>query len=289
MSKLFIVFCFFAVMSHAQTSETYHLIDSLTGSSIPFGLVIDKTENKGIITDENGFFNLPKSELKHIYLATSIGYDTAYFGSAPIKGFTILLSQRPQMLRGVTISSCTKTESWGFSKQKPELIGEFAFQAGDELALFMPNTSKKVGQIQKVRFYIGKEGYGTTKFRAKIYDSDTISGKPANLLNEQDIILNTKRGNRWVEFDLTEMNISIPQSGFYVSMEWLPDGKDYHVGNKDGFEANGQALGYGKSTSQFKICQKNDGVWKKVMLESNLNIPMIGADVLVPCKGSDSK
>lgn len=293
--RICIIFYFIVVISHAQSSMTFHLIDSLTGSPVPYGIVIDKTHNKGVVSDENGLFRILLSDSDHLFLATTIGYDTTHFIPSNNHSTTIFLSKSPIIQETVTIynSHPTCIDFWGSTRKRPLILGGFAFRAGSEVAVFMSNDSKKTGTIQKIRFYIGKQGYPTTKFRAKLYGVDTLDGSPANLLIQQDIILNAKEGNEWVEFDITGMNVQIPLNGFFVAMEWLPGSESYQFVPQAPNSADGQFLGSGKATPYCTTWVKGiDTAWEKLSSYGNSNTyqnAMIAADVLIFCDDTNSK
>ena len=147
----------------------------------------------------------------------------------------------------------------------------------------MPNTGDS-GIISKLRFYITKTGVPGTEFRAKLYSVDPETKGPGELLLENELIAGAKKGNEWVEFDITAYHIEIPAEGFFVAMQWLPGAQEYSLDlGKTTYTGEGQVLGLSKETPQKFWIKPFPADWIESFTVPDI-IPMIGADVLVKCK-----
>ncbi len=280
-----IFFGFFYLSDNAQNYLSFYIIDSTTGSPVPFAFIIDEGNEKGIITDEKGSFILLLSDTNHSFSVTSIGYDTVKFKFNKFSDSMIILPQRPFIMTTINVYGNTCTESFGCSRKKKK-FGEQLGGVGMEVAILMANDSHNVGVIKTIRFYIGKIGYPDTKFRAKIYSVDVTNGNPDTLLVMKDIILSADKGGKWVEADISNFNIRIPGKGFFVAMQWLPDSKFYM---RESRTAAGHSLGMTKSSACITWIKHMDRWIKRSSIGQTVdcNNAMIGADVSVVCEGGN--
>ena len=148
-----------------------------------------------------------------------------------------------------------KKQIWG-SKSKKN-FGHFYMNAGSCVALYFPNKKKKSGVIESVGFFITDKGKPNTAFRVRVLAADNKLESSKQLLQVNIITADTLNGNNWVDIDLKKYHIKIPENGFYVAMELLPENSkntfsfSYRNQNKQEIEStyNGQVLG---GTEEFK-------------------------------------
>lgn len=117
---------------------------------------------------------------------------------------------------------------------------------------FIPETS---GQLLKVKYYISKKGKQKTPFRVRIYERNPKTKLPGKDLLQQSILTSAKRGNEWVEVDLSRQQIEVDTNGFFVAIEPIYDGKKGYYSKKvDGKEE----LNYGFVS---KSCSVKEGIY----------------------------
>jgi len=120
----------------------------------------------------------------------------------------------------------------------------YQYANGKELALRILSQANK-SYIKSVSFYIGKKGIPTSPFGIRLYNVDSVTKKPTTLLINRDIITHADKGGKWYTYTFTK-RIKVPENGFFIAMEWLPDSERYleeRVKGQNGvIIANGQVL-----------------------------------------------
>ncbi len=98
-------------------------------------------------------------------------------------------------------------------------------QFGMEQAILIPNDKSKVGKIEEVSFWVGKEEqlfYNSrlTWFRIKFYSYDKEKNTPAGLLSYQDIIVKPQENEKQnLKVDVSSYHIPLPKDGVCVVIE----------------------------------------------------------------------
>lgn len=98
-------------------------------------------------------------------------------------------------------------------------------QFGMEQAILIPNDKNKVGKIEEVSFWVGKEEqlfYNSrlTWFRIKFYSYDKEKNTPAGLLSYQDIIVKPQENEKQnLKVDVSSYHIPFPKDGVCVVIE----------------------------------------------------------------------
>ena len=151
-----------------------------------------------------------------------------------------------------------------------------------EVALYMPNNEKGEGIIKNVGFFITKNGKPKTPFRVRIY---AMNDKPTDDLLNMNVIITAKKGEKWLILDVSQYNISIPENGFVVSMEYLFSNNKEYIHEFTVFDKNtntkekrisyGQQIGVTNEFSQtFGWSRFNGGTWRKTIFT-----PMIRSEI----------
>jgi len=262
--------------------------DSATQHYLPYANIYIEGTTTGVISDEAGNFKLliPDSLLSRNIIVSMMGYISSYTKASSFKKATfnkISLRSQNTILSEVIISPANyckyKQFSWGAQKAH---TGKINFVYGNEIAAYMSNSSQQKGIIKTIRFYITKDGYPTQAFGAMLYGVDTKTNGPGKNLIDTCFILSAKKGNEWVELDISKYNILIPAEGFYIAMEWLPGSMNYLYtikGSNANNPSSGQSLGAAKKTEGSKTFVKNYlSGWSDFSFLFNA---AIGADVLV--------
>ena len=98
-------------------------------------------------------------------------------------------------------------------------------QFGMEQAILIPNKKNKVGKIEEVSFWVGKDDelfYNSrlTWFRLKFYSYDLDKNQPSDLISYENILVKPK-GNEKQELkvDVSKFHIPFPKEGVCVVVE----------------------------------------------------------------------
>ncbi|OGX89081.1 hypothetical protein BEN47_08110 [Hymenobacter lapidarius] len=122
---------------------------------------------------------------------------------------------------------------------------------GSQFALFVQNKQPATAStVRSVSFFIDKNGSPTQPFRVHLYKADGDENKPGSDLLTQSVVAAATQGGKWFTVDVASYNISVPQEGLFVAMEWITDAK--HPSSTDAtedFMPYGQIL---RPTFEFK-------------------------------------
>jgi len=259
-----VVFLSLIYNAHCQTVISGVVYDSATQHCLPYSNAFISGTTVGAVADETGHFKfiLPDSLLGKEMVVTMLGY---------------------------SIYSVKNLKSFDYSKYKEVSLGAQKANAGDinfaygsELASFIPNNSGQTDIIKTIRFYITKKGFPTEPFGANLYELDVKTGEPGANLVDTCFILSAKKGNEWVELDISKYHIPLPRNGFFISMRWLPNSKNdlytFNGGSKE-IVASGQSLSATKKTTESRTFTRNYlSGWSDFSFLFNA---AIGADIMI--------
>lgn len=256
--------------------------------AIEFAGIRLKNTGKGAITDINGNFSfqVKKSELVDSLEISCIGYEKQHFVAS---GFTegshhvVYLRLHEQKINTVNISA---------KDFRIKSTGNHAFLSfgsmyidthGQQTALFIENPEKRNGIISSVSFYLSKKGNFQSPFRIRIYEKDSVTGKPGKDLLTDFLVVKPESPG-WFKTNISVFNIDVPFDGFFVAIEGIYPNEYNYGGNQDNENENypnsisyGQRLGYSKkkgdNTWHFSLAQ----TWFQLK-EDNFHV-MISAEI----------
>jgi len=196
---------------------------------IEFAAILFKASGNGLITDGNGNFRtiLKKKDLTDTLIISSLGFEKkriAIEGLSSTSSFRIVLKKKPVNLPEITIlRKKYKNKTWGndglFS------IGSMYIDThGQQTVLYIENEDSMKGKIVSVNFYLSRKGNTKAPFRVRLYEKDTLSGKPGKDLLSEMIVAKPNSKSGWFKMDLTEFDIQIPEQGFFAGIEGLYPG-----------------------------------------------------------------
>jgi len=121
------------------------------------------------------------------------------------------------------------------SKNKTAKNANATVDPGYEQAMFMHGSQDMQGIVQTVGFYLvdgsGKaKGDAAAPFRIRLFKIDTAAG-PGEELTKDIIITSAKKGDAWLDVDISAYNIESPCDGFYAAISFLDSG--YYKVKKD--------------------------------------------------------
>lgn len=252
---------------------------------IPFASISYSNHSKGICADSTGKFEIEDAFSPNDSLTIScVGYFQTKFALSEASKLKIFaLQEKTINLPEISVKKRDViTQLKGSQTNKTNTILLSRIKDNYEVALYIPNDDKSEGIIKNVGFFITKNGKPKTPFRVRIY---AMNDKPTNDLLNTNIIINAKKGGKWLILDVSRYNISIPENGFVVSMEYLFSNNKKYIHEYTIFDKKthtkekrisyGQQIGITKEFSQyFGWSRSNGGPWTKYFTN-----PMIRSEV----------
>lgn len=149
-----------------------------------------------------------------------------------------------------------------------------------EIGLRFNNNLRQKGVISNITLFLRKtkKEYELANLEINIYKIDTLTNKPSQKLNKNQIIFTptTRKANK-ANIDVQKYNISFPIEGVVVTVKWIP------IKNYDGWV--GPGIGFTNYTEKLTYTRYNndDSKWGNDLNFSKKNgiytNAMIGLDV----------
>ncbi len=257
-----------ALPAWSQTPITGKVVNALTEEPVPYVIVTDVSRKLGIRTDTSGIFRFPV--LADTLLFSAPGYQSTRVGTSVVDSLEIRLEENLLLMQPIPFPMNRPpimVRAGALRKHSKGRTSACDSTSQSEFALFIPNDDKQRAILNKVFFYVLREGKQRASFRIRIYQNQ--NGKPGGDLLDESVIVHPKWWKRWKEFKIGQYNIVVPREGLFVAMEWLNLPESHYtesIKTKDGTlrtsACNGQVLGL---TDEFKNCRwwsrVNGGAW----------------------------
>ena len=223
----------------AQSSSlTGTVVDAASGQAVPFAIVEIPARHIGVQASEQGAFVLALPEAlasADSLRVSSLGYYSQPFAvlvasqcRLPLRAYAVALPEavvRPSPNAPLILGATGTNPSLRFRSS-----GEAAQRGGHQIARFFPATS--AAYLQSVGFYMNNSLAATlgpcnskllnsAPFRVRIYAADGKDGAPGTDVLTNTLLAAAPRKTGWFTVDLRARNIHLPETGFYVAMEWV--------------------------------------------------------------------
>jgi len=251
LKNLFIVFFFSVpIYSSSQTIKGV-VVDSERNEPIPYAEIY--TEKFGCITGEKGqyYFNSNLiNDCDSIYFKC-LGYETSKLSVKDFissNAYNMKLKRKEYEINEVMVYAQkigTKIVKKGFYKKEARGVYGTTGISGHQVAIFIDNSKNENGKIQKLFYFIHKQGRPTDKFRIHLYSAINKDTPPQEELIPESIVTNAEKGNTWLALDIEKYNIDFPKNGFFVSLEFLKDTFAIDQYKKSSFLVGGDKLNLG--------------------------------------------
>lgn len=278
------------------------IVDSETHEPVPYATVQILPLNEGAVADGQGRFviEIRRGQANDTLVFSSMGYERSMMAAGALSstGFhKIYLDKKTIELNPVEVNANDfKTRKLGNGGIATGSM--YIDTHGQQTALFIDNEKAFEGKITEVRYYLSRKGNTETPFRIRIYQKDTLHGKPGKDLLGQMVVLKPEKKSGWVAVDISEYNISIPVEGFFVAIEGVfPNEYERYIQNTGFFELSeqefeipvdeedfitesisyGQRLGYCRKKPSQTWHYSLSGTWFQV--EKRSYSAMIGATI----------
>ena len=227
-----ILFCYF---SKAQNNYTINgIIKTDKGVGIPYTHIISfDNVSQGTYSDINGYFYFSADKIPTTIQISNVGYETKNIKiNSSVDDLEIVLNERTIILKDIIITDLKlKPKSIGSPKNPKGMFQFFSYNnTTEQVGLVVRNTNSKLYQnpkwlsvevkIERPLFGMGVKPDGTHKIRLRIYKLESNDNEVSDILH-QNIILTPKKGG-WLKIDLENFDLTFPQEGFIVAIEWLP-------------------------------------------------------------------
>ncbi len=219
-----------------------NILNEETGAPIPYATLQIKGKPKGVVADNEGFFELTltEPELSDSLTASCLGYNRRTFGTDTLLSeprINIFLKEKPVNIESVVISSPKL-------RKKTKVMGNrglfttgsiYLDTHGQQIALYIDNDKHVNGYIRKVSYYLSDKGNVEAPFRVRILDVDTLDGSPGkDLIPEILVVIPPQDTDGWFDVNLSEYGIYVPQNGFFVAMQGVfPNDYSFYAGDSE--------------------------------------------------------
>ncbi len=222
MRYLYIAFTLFTATSIAQIRGTIQ--DSKTKEPIPYVNIWVKDEDNGTTANENGEYILGKADAAKTVIFSAVGYGDTSIKVGELQD-VVYLTEKATALGEVVITP--KKNKIKRTVNPMDAIDEtyFASTCPDSnplmLARYIPYNEKysQTPFINTLNF-LTHSNVRNSLFYVRLYSNK--DGNPGELLHDEPITgkaINKQKGVTTV--DVSKLNIQIPESGFFVAIEWL--------------------------------------------------------------------
>ncbi len=226
--------------SFGQTIIQGRILNKETQEPISYANIGIVNSNVGTLSNLDGSFSIP--------IPSKFSQDTIIFSALgfakraiPVqfirqqKELTVFLFEKTTLLNSVVISEKrqpNKTFELGNSSFKGGVIVTDTTYAGRAISLLIENKQPYLQKdlkfpvyLEKARLRIFKNNLESVKFRLRINDVDSITGKPGNDLLSQSIIVESTIRKGWLEFDLSRLDFQVSNQ-FFLTFEQILDLQD---------------------------------------------------------------
>ncbi len=280
--KLYVNFiCTYLIMTivslgnvNSQEIQQKFILDGETQTTIPFVNVYLKNGTHGWITDLNGIFRYKTEDINDTDIITfsAIGYKTFELPYFAIKDCTLInLQQKVFTLNEVKVK--TRNYKRGrLGKRRKSSIDMINFGVRSdhiglkEEATFIPNEKSYDGIFDEVVVFIKKGS--PTPFNVNLHEVNLANGSPGRIINDDPIYAIASNNLTWLKIPVKNQNISIPKTGFFISINWQVDSiywakADTLIIENQQYISRGVVVGDDFTKTKNRWIKDTDGNWKK--------------------------
>ena len=229
---------------------------------LPYSSVI-WNKNLGLVTDSSGKVEIPDISLIDSLIVQSLGYEQKVFhrSEIPTTGdLVVKLKPRIIELSEVVVWKAFDYAEFGVTVKKEGFIF-FKHNTCTNFQIAVKISGyKSPAKLDNVSVFISGSSEVDLPFRIRIYKMKQDGMPGEDLLNENIIVTNYKKG-KWNTIDLSSYSFGkLPDSGFFVSMELLCD----DLNKKNGLciagtdEINSRLTYFKNGTSEWKDFSSNN-------------------------------
>ena len=208
---------------YAQDFIQGTIVNEKTRSAVPYATIGLLKSNTGTNADESGKFRLKIfTNADDTVIISSVGYQTLKIKlSVAISNDTFSLMPKYIQLKSITVSN--KNEWTSETVGKFDDCGDYGLVSSgfqtQVAKLFQSNRENAL--LSSVTICCKTFLFSSEKsiFRLRIYNQDSVTGRPSEELCSEVIEVSQK--NKKTEVDLEPYRIWLPHKNFFIAVEWL--------------------------------------------------------------------
>ena len=260
MKAIFLLILMVPLLMNGQSLRIRVMDDQNT--PLPYSSVI-WNKDLGLVTDSSGYVKVPDISLVDSLVIQSLGYEQKVFYRSEIPAIgNLIVKLKPRIieLSEVIVWKAFDYAEFGVTVKKEGFIF-FKHNTCTNFQIAVKISGyKNPAKLDNVSVLISGSSESDLPFRIRIYEmkQDGLPGE--DLINENIIVTNYKKG-QWNTIDLSEYSFgNLPASGFFVSMELLCD----DLSKKNGLciagtdEINSRLTYFKNGTSEWKDFSSNN-------------------------------
>ncbi len=291
MTKLISLGLYLTVIYSTFSQSTLEgvLLDQ-NGEPIPFATIGIFELSIGTISNEDGSFALQLDDSLYDRKITfsAIGYDRKSISIQDLmlmESIKIKLSESITSLEEVVVSSSTKYLKRIRMVTKGNFLSNTGTmrldrnQNGGAMALLVEHDNIPYW-VSKVKLRIRHNSLEQFKVRVRFMGVDSVTGKPTDDLISKDLIYESDIKSGWLKYDLTEENIWLKTSRFFIVFEWIMDKEtrvelqeqlELHLSQTPDAVSESTASIGGDQVNERMIKDFDQGVWFATLLDRSLS------------------
>ena len=230
-------------------------------TALPYSSVI-WNKDLGLVTDSSGNVEIPDISLIDSLVVQSLGYEQKVFyrSAIPVTGhLLVILKPKVIELSEVIVWKAFDYAEFGVTVKKEGFIF-FKHTTCTNFQIAVKIIGYKIpAKLDNVSVFISGSSEDDLPFRLRIYEMKEDGSPGEDLLNENIIVTNYKKG-KWNAIDLSAYSLGkLPDSGFFVSVELLCN----DLNKKNGLcvagtdEINSRLTFFKNGTSEWKDFSSN--------------------------------
>jgi hypothetical protein len=255
---------------YPQQTIKFLILDSISQFPVSYAQIFNAKKSIGTISDEQGQALLKDIDTSDSITVACIGYESKAI--VVNKSYEkIVLNPKPFLIREVVINAPrAKKNTNPNSKIKASSSLCNYFDKGYQIVTFNRSENHQ-DPIHEVSVYIKKEISCSGKIRLRFYNTDS-NGMPGENILPKSIIVGSKGVKGWVKFDLSGLNMKIPDEGVFIGIEFLDfvDDKKERVclGLSDQLATNNTWMqGVGGKWHQLEFLKNKKGLPYNIMVK----------------------
>ncbi|GAA4085178.1 hypothetical protein [Mucilaginibacter panaciglaebae] len=257
MKKIVVLFCLFPFLADAQGKlNKFHVVDSLSGKAVPSVSVTLVRARLSINTEKDGIFMIPGNlaSLRDTIILYAQNYKPNQLLTRQLNGrdtlrltkFAIDFKSKPAKYNNDTLLNSYRKQDIVHYAGVNTGTAKFEYlQLAQQFYTSKPGTILKSIKLNRLAFGLDVSEYtwthlvhlDVTKFRIRIYDIDPITHGPGRDLCNK-VIEESKSVGSQVSINLKKYNIIIPNTSFFVAIEWIRD--FYNAGYSVAYDQDGE-------------------------------------------------
>ncbi len=200
------------------------IVDDITKEPIPYLSIWVKGSQSSFITDKDGLLSFPSNliEQTHVLIAAGFKEKEIYFKQTTK---VIELSQKIFELEEIVVTARAKKRKKFKTAHKIQKskVGNYlsGFKERKMFAKFFEYVPEyeKTPYLQEIKILTISE-IQDAKFKIILFSLNE-NGEPDGYVYPNKIVATAKQGKQITKVNLSHLNITFPEKGFFVGVEWL--------------------------------------------------------------------